>query len=416
MENTEYKRYTIEQCLQTQLSGKLYKGRDSVLHRDIMLYISEFTNNLSSADSIIQKIKKGSPLSSERYMHVLDIEVESESIMIILMPGMGRFLEDELESHTFTLREMLVLIRELGQSVEEAASLGIRGISLSAANIWIQEHNQPTLVNYWDSENKRWTGGSGLCHLLYQLIVRSKQIPDDWDVMNSRLLAALQGVSAIKKEEISRWVQAAFQDKVALSVLLEGLNELIPPLHTEVKPVPPIQPGPPPVQRSVQQQRPIQQQQPIPKPLLPKKEEETPIAIKKYWGFTKKKWVVGSVILCLLLVSELVIVHILRKPDPALNQPNGDSPAVSQNKPPQSNTPAPAPTTPNPAPTPDIVLMPDLKGLTQKDAEQQALALGLHYQFFIEANEQSKGTVFKQEPAAKEKVPKGGNITFYIGK
>ncbi|WP_195570603.1 PASTA domain-containing protein [Paenibacillus sp. 1001270B_150601_E10] len=58
---------------------------------------------------------------------------------------------------------------------------------------------------------------------------------------------------------------------------------------------------------------------------------------------------------------------------------------------------------------------PNLVGLSREDAEKQALAAGLKYSFVIEASEGgTKGTVFKQEPAAGTPVKKGDKITFTV--
>src|SRR5665647_3781611 len=113
MDTNTYKRYTAEQILQTQTSGNLYKGHDSVLHRDVMLYISEFDVSTDSGPSVIQAVKDGSQLPEDRFMHVWDIEVDSLSIMIVLKPELGYFLADELDDNSFTLDEILGLIRQL---------------------------------------------------------------------------------------------------------------------------------------------------------------------------------------------------------------------------------------------------------------------------------------------------------------
>jgi hypothetical protein len=59
---------------------------------------------------------------------------------------------------------------------------------------------------------------------------------------------------------------------------------------------------------------------------------------------------------------------------------------------------------------------PTLVGLTQAEAEKQALSSGLHYKYFIEPNGQAQGAVFKQDPQAGSNISKGDNVTFWIGK
>lgn len=65
--------------------------------------------------------------------------------------------------------------------------------------------------------------------------------------------------------------------------------------------------------------------------------------------------------------------------------------------------------------TPGIV--PNLIGLTQEEAEKQALAAGLKYSFKKENTEGTEaGIVFKQEPAAGTEFKKGDRITFYVAR
>lgn len=65
--------------------------------------------------------------------------------------------------------------------------------------------------------------------------------------------------------------------------------------------------------------------------------------------------------------------------------------------------------------TPGIV--PNLVGLTQEEAEKQALAAGLKYSFKKENAEGTEaGKVFKQEPAAGTEFKKGDRVTFYVAR
>jgi beta-lactam-binding protein with PASTA domain len=62
------------------------------------------------------------------------------------------------------------------------------------------------------------------------------------------------------------------------------------------------------------------------------------------------------------------------------------------------------------------VKAPSLVGISRQEAEKLILATGLHYQFFLEANDQAQGTVLKQDPLPQTIVPSGGNITFWVSK
>ena len=64
----------------------------------------------------------------------------------------------------------------------------------------------------------------------------------------------------------------------------------------------------------------------------------------------------------------------------------------------------------------DIIEVPQFIGLTQQEAEQQALSAGLRYEYFIEMNELQAGTVFRQDMEAGASVNKGTKITFWVSK
>ncbi|MCU6795468.1 PASTA domain-containing protein [Paenibacillus sp. WQ 127069] len=449
MDTHTYKRYNKEQQLQKQSSGNLYKGRDSILHRDVMLYISEFNENEGPRLDVIQSIKDGSQLPEDRFMHVWDIELDSHSIMIVLKPELGYFLEEELESHSLSVYEILVLIRTLGQSMQDAAKDGISGFSVHANNIWIQGANQPIIINYWSNEDPLWSEAGGLGRLLYQLIAKTSIIPANVEAMGLLLVDALGKMPVDEKEVIIKWIRAAVLDRKSLTVLLKGLDQMLLtyPEHldmertlSEKKLIPPIPPDPDltkkmaavqspqeqfqsrsfqdtiisPPKSAPYQAKPVQQQarpvqhQPQSDP------EELETAVRR--SGTKKKWILAGLIILVLLIAEMLTVHLLRKPDQPSNQPVVvEKPAVP-NPTPQPTTPTPAPATPKPVNEGDIVVVPNLKDMPLKEAEALLLANNLRYQFFLEANEASAGKVMRQDPPANQNVEKGTEVTFYVGK
>ncbi|MGB8955078.1 MAG: PASTA domain-containing protein [Tumebacillaceae bacterium] len=58
--------------------------------------------------------------------------------------------------------------------------------------------------------------------------------------------------------------------------------------------------------------------------------------------------------------------------------------------------------------------IPDLKGMTQSQAEQTLLNLGYRYSFNIEKGDTPSGTVFKQDIAPGTQSPKGTRVTFSV--
>lgn len=61
-------------------------------------------------------------------------------------------------------------------------------------------------------------------------------------------------------------------------------------------------------------------------------------------------------------------------------------------------------------------VVPDLRGLTQQQAEQALVKLGYHYTFFVEAGDTAAGTVFRQNIKPGTKAEKKTKVTFYISR
>jgi hypothetical protein len=59
-------------------------------------------------------------------------------------------------------------------------------------------------------------------------------------------------------------------------------------------------------------------------------------------------------------------------------------------------------------------VVPNLRGMSQQEAEALMLKLGYHYKFFISQGDTPSGTVYSQHPEAGSKAPKGSYVTFYV--
>ncbi|GAX91191.1 PASTA domain-containing protein [Effusibacillus lacus] len=60
--------------------------------------------------------------------------------------------------------------------------------------------------------------------------------------------------------------------------------------------------------------------------------------------------------------------------------------------------------------------VPNLIGMTLPDAEKLLLSLNIRYEYYIEASDKQKNTVFKQVPEAGKPIPSGGRVTFYVSR
>jgi serine/threonine-protein kinase len=143
--------------------------------------------------------------------------------------------------------------------------------------------------------------------------------------------------------------------------------------------------------------------------------------------FRKRVWKRISLTLSLALLSVVVFIGVFalliettghkesaskvassttlnKQQQPAPDTPNTNKPEIKEVKEPAAVNKE------------ENVKVPSLTGLTKEAAEQQALALGLRYSFYIETNQLAAGTVFKQEPQPNEEAAKGSRVTFWISK
>jgi len=101
-------------------------------------------------------------------------------------------------------------------------------------------------------------------------------------------------------------------------------------------------------------------------------------------------------------VGEQKLILTVNALPPGLSEISEEAPAASPEQPKQ------------PEPTPGVV--PDLRGMTQQQAEQALVKLGYHYTFFIEVGDTAAGTVFRQSIEPGTKAEKKTKITFYISR
>nr|WP_280922172.1 PASTA domain-containing protein [Ammoniphilus resinae] len=62
------------------------------------------------------------------------------------------------------------------------------------------------------------------------------------------------------------------------------------------------------------------------------------------------------------------------------------------------------------------MIVPNLKKMKKEEAEQTALAHGLHYQYFLEYANYPEGHVYKQNLNAGETFQEGDTISFWVSK
>jgi hypothetical protein len=416
MNRSMEERYVIRSQIPSLTQKLLYNGEDLSLQREVILY--QIINLPSeSSNTYISKFKKASSFVHPGFQHILDTSIEENAIFIVLKHRSGKPILPQLKQQTWSFSRIISMISDLGVSMLDGMEEQITGYSVGVENLWLGDDDRLSIINYWEAGESKFIGPLGLCSLIIQLSSGSRQIPnpyialDDYLLQLDRLQASLEQKSALIK-----LVRRAYHGQASLSSLVIGLQSLLHLTQTNVEkmdaPVTNVVPA------AARRQAPQQAAIPTNLEILPPEsdyedEDEDEDEVKT--PFYKR---MGIVIPGLIIAAFLIWVLW-----PTSQTPKNPSPTDPANL---SQTPVPQATTEPPQATasPDgaqigdgeDTTIPNLIGMTQADAEKQAIGSGLHYNFILEVNTAAKDTVFKQDPAPDTKAKKGGKVTFWVSK
>jgi serine/threonine-protein kinase len=438
-------RYLLVKPIQTRRDGMLYSARDLSLHRDVLLYLYSDSNERREAS--LQALGPASRFSNEQYMHILDAGMHEGSVYAVLNAPKGAPLAGELHRHTLTPAEILHAIFELAKGMQNGMEEKILGFPVTADNIWLAEDKRLVVMNFWAEGDPAGGGTQGLCSLLYQMAVRTEEVPKPFDGFRRRLSEALAGLPPEQSEAVMSLIWRVFLEKEPMSSFVLDLRAILermkpaaysPPFHA-----PAGTPGaePPEPAARIRPEDSPRRQLPVP-PALPLQGDRTAAAAEVPRitsgavseagedGETSRRG--GKLRFTLLvtgsgLVAAVVFVAVMalllngfgRNEDRKETEQPQIPPAAAQGRQP------PADTTGQPqndkAKSADSagsepLKIPDLAGMTQKEAEQILLEKHLHYYFELKPNDKPAGTVFKQQPEANTPASEGDTVNFWVSK
>jgi hypothetical protein len=407
-------RYIIRSQIPSLSQKLLYYGEDLSLQREVILYRIVNLQN-ESVNEYIRKFKNASSFVHPGFQHILDTSIEEHSIFIVLKHRSGKPILPQLKQQSWTFSRIISMISDLGVSMLDGMEEQITGYSVGVENLWLGDDDRLSVINYWEDGDSKFTGPLGLCSLIIQLSSGSIQIPNPYTALDDYLLQIdrLQA-SSEQKGALIKLVRRAYHGQASLSSLVIGLQGLLHLTQSIIEkmdaPVTNLAPA--------SSRRQAHKPAAIPAnleilPSEPDYEDEDEDEVKT--PFYKR---MGVVIPGLIIA--VFLVWVLWPSSQTPKKPSDTDPANF------IQTPAPQTTTEPPQATaspdgPQIgdgvdTFIPNLIGMTQADAEKQAIASGLHYNYIVEINPEAKGTVFKQDPAPDTKAQKGDNVTFWVSK
>jgi eukaryotic-like serine/threonine-protein kinase len=388
MNETMETRYVPRAMIRSFANGALQNGEDLYLNRKVLLC----TINGQAAQSVeeyVHKLSKISAFKHEGFHYILDTAFGEHSVLIVQESKPGRLLLEEIKQKNWTFTEAVSHVTSLGISMLDAMERQITGFSTGVENLWVSANGQLSILNYWDEGEPQKQGAVGLCGLLIQLLSRAAISPGPYEALHTHLEnIQISSSSMEQKNALVKLFKLVGQGQASLSALVFGLQSL------------------PAADYSDEDQIPLDIQK-----------EPVPARFYKFVGAG-----VFTIVFLGLIIWFLSSSSFLR--NEAVTSKDTVKPTVNATNTPESQNQSTVKPNVDPNAAADVpsnsqqteITTPTLVGLTQAEAEKQALSSGLHYKYFIEPNGQAQGAVFKQDPQPGSNISKGDNVTFWIGK
>lgn len=406
MEKRINQRYELLEPIVPMRSGILYSGYDLSLNRELILFVVE-SQGEAHKQAYIRLLQEVAMFNDNRFLHILDVGIENNRIFAALKTFAGQPLIQCLKQHSYSTREIIAAVFELGKGVQDAMEHGISGFSVLSSNVWVGDDGQLQMINYWEKGEPAERGVQGLAGLLYQLLTHSDTLPDSLQAAEVSLRSVLEEMPESYRDMFMMTWRRAWNGQTTLSSFILFLQNAAQESWTN-------------------------EAQPIEEPFSDENKEIDDMegAYPPQRGFLSRagiKLLIGAGVAGF---SGLFLIFLFGLGGPDNQNPTTDGHSnqreVAFNTPPATTVPAPQTRdeqeTPIPAATEEPpasdgpVDVPSLIGLTREEAEKQALASGLRYKYFLEPNGSPANTVFKQDLEPGQKVAKGDSITFWVSK
>lgn len=382
--------------------GTLHDGEDVFLTRKVLLYNIKLVPGQIGAD-YMRTLHHKAAFIHDGFQHILDTSVEEDSVTIILQAKPGSLFSRLINKKPWTFHQNIAMIADLGVSLLDALEERITGFSVAAENLWLDDHNKLTVINYWDEGDAQTQGAIGLCRLMLQLFSGTQPSTTPFEVIHTQLeRTPIPSATPEQKAALIKLVKLICQGQASLSSFVFGLRSLQPSSFKEETLAASIQRP----SRSQKAQEVAQEEEEM------DEEEETE---QTYTKSRLRKVGIGASAVLVVVIAGWILWPSSEEKQPVVNTPV------------QTATPTPQSSSPSPTPIPTKsvgdtneqpveVEIPNLVGSTLADAEQQALALRIRYKYVIETSTSPNGTVFKQDPLPGTKGLQGDVVTFWVSK
>jgi eukaryotic-like serine/threonine-protein kinase len=405
MVNQVSDRYVMTREVLRSTKGVLYSGKDLSLERIVYLYVANASEG-NSPEKIMQQIADVSQSSDPRFVHILDMAAHVNSVYAVLEHREGAPLLDYLRQKSYSFREIIHVLVEVGNIGQGALQQKASGFSVLIDNLFMNSRNEVMVINYWAVGNTNERGVMGLLNLLYQLVTKKEDLPEDMIELHDQIKRAMGEMEPETTKKFLDLIQRAYYANESLTTFVEGLNQFVKQGDMAVCWNEKVEDKP----ARLTSNKPKESKKTEAKH---KSTQKMSVSWKKWaWG-RKGKWALG--ILAVVLVGS-TIIHFAGKKQPAKTTPTTLVQPAAPVQPTNEQANQDAGNNSNMNPTQNGAKVPDLRGVPREAAEKSLLSLGLHYKYLVEKGDLGPGLVFKQDIAPGVQVDKGTTLTFWVSK
>lgn len=387
MNHNLHERYVPDTLLYEREDGKLYRGHDSLLRRDVLIYLVSQNNPsgwVMHGDAALEILSRG--------------ENEGETFYVLeYIPG----LLLSRAGTKLSLKEALGMGRQFVTLLLEACAARGRGLRLTADNVWLTETGEVKVVDSWSTDEaavgRELEQVFRLMH--YTMFGDVKLVLPPAQVIEELALSYAGDPFIIRKSlrEMARRAEKKAADRYE-EMLAQTLEDMT-ALYQYIKNTQ-LATGKKKEQAPVKKERIVESKELPPSRLRDTRRERQAVREEERKKRPKPKMprIPGRTMAIMAVALFLLIGGVV-----AFSESGTDSKA----KAPAVGDEAPAQQTAG-------VEVPDVEGLTLAEAGQKLDAAGLRYQYYLESSFSAKGTVFKQKPAAGERISKLNPVELWV--
>ncbi len=383
-----YERYVPDTLLYAGDEGQLHRGHDSILRRDILLYIFPLATaqpeKLMHGSSVLQVLDRG--------------ETEKEGFVVLeYVPGL--LLDQASRTNRLSLKEALGMARQFVQILQEASRMKGRGLLLTKHNLWLTEAGEVKVVNSWDVREERVGREiSDIFRLMHHLMFGEVDIelpitqmieemalayPGDPFIIRKSLRAIWRREEKKGVEQYDRMLAQTLEDITSLYHYIKKNQGGIRPSAIETAP-----------EASDGEEA----------AYIPRSTRTRGKSVRNVKQKSGARFNLPAKRVAVIALVAIVCIT-------AFSFMQNDKPSSAK------SVDAVSPQTQNESVQEENnrgVEVPDVEGLTLAEAGQQLNQAGLRYKYYLESSLHKKGTVLKQNPAAGEKMSRVEVVELWV--